>query len=90
MIFMVGGEALRPYVSFIPSSVFDILANKKFAVTIGQLVAFYALNHYITVTGAFEVTVADVSIWSKLSSGIMPTAENIIEGLLDLGYKIRN
>ena len=77
VLVVVGALTIERFVA-LPQDVRD----KKMMVVMGSMFLGNTLRNSLTSTGAFEVLYDDSTIWSKLTTGQMPsTREDIVGGL---------
>ena len=88
---LFGGTKLKGYLTFIPGGVFDFIEKNKWSVIIGNFLFHQVVNQYLKSSGAFEISVGGVEIWSKLQKKTLPKIKDIakifIEKGIDVNYK---
>ncbi len=84
----VGGNYVRPYLTFVPQQVFTFLDNKKWMVLIFNFFIVGKISSALNSTGAFEVSINGKQVLSKLTDGVLPTFNVIIEAIEKMGLNI--
>jgi selT/selW/selH-like putative selenoprotein len=88
MILIVGGDNVKPYLTFIPDRVFQFINEKKWMLGIASFFLGSQLSSSLGSTGAFEVTCNGSLIWSKLQKHAIPTVEQISNLVKNFGYEL--
>lgn len=88
---LFGGTKLKGHLTFIPGGVFDFIEKNKWSVIIGNFLFHQIVNQYLRSSGAFEISVDGVEIWSKLQKKSLPKIKDIakifVEKGIDVNYK---
>jgi thioredoxin reductase-like selenoprotein T len=83
---MVGSSVLASF--GIPEPAFlKEIANNKLAAA-GVLFLINQCGHSMLTTGAFEIFYNDRLVYSKLESGKLPTAEDLVHALRSVGFDV--
>lgn len=89
MVIIVGGQAVRRYLTFIPNAFFQFLDNNKFIVGLFNFMGVGYIMNQLNSSFAFEVTSSNETIWSKLASNALPTASVVVDVLKNKGYNLQ-
>jgi selT/selW/selH-like putative selenoprotein len=88
IVLIVGGENVKPYLTFIPDNVFTFIKEKKWMLGIFSFFVGGQLSSAVGSTGAFEVYCNDALIWSKLQRNALPSIEQLANLIKDFGYEL--
>jgi hypothetical protein len=84
----VGGNYVRPYLTFVPQQVFTFLDDKKWMVLIFNFFIVGKISSALNSTGAFEVSINGKHVLSKLTDGVLPTFNVIVGAIEKMGLNI--
>ena len=81
---MVGGETIFSKLNMTPPLIYHKLIEKKMIVMMGVIFLGNNLHNFLSNSGAFEVTLGDQTVYSKISSGQLPQIDYVIHRLFEL------
>jgi hypothetical protein len=55
LIIIFGGEYVKPYITFIPPNILELIEQKKWAFAIGTYLGGSMISNFLQTSGAFEV-----------------------------------
>ena len=85
---IVGGDNLKPYLTFLPDRFFTFVNEKKWMLGIFSFFVGNQLSSAVGSTGAFEIYCNESLIWSKLQKNTMPTVEQLASMIKSFGYEL--
>lgn len=85
---IVGGDNIKPYLSFIPDRFFTFVSEKKWMLGIFSFFVGNQLSTAVGSTGAFEIYCNDSQIWSKLQRNSIPNVEQLASLIKSFGYEL--
>ena len=88
IVLIVGGEHVKPYLTFIPDSVFTFVKEKKWMLGIFSFFVGNQLSSSVGSTGAFEIYCNEALIWSRLQKNSIPTLEQLAGLIKQYGYEL--
>ena len=88
IVLVVGGDHVKPYLTFIPERVFRFINEKKWMLGIFSFFIGGQISSSIGSTGAFEVFCNESLIWSKLQRNALPTVEQLADLIKNFGYEL--
>jgi hypothetical protein len=90
MAISLGGNYIKPYLTFIPQEVFNFLEQKKMYVLMINFFVIGQVSSYLTKTGAFEVNVNGTLVLSKLKDNILATTKDIVGVIETIGLELNH
>jgi selT/selW/selH-like putative selenoprotein len=88
MAIAFGAKYVKNYLRFIPESVFNFMESKMLFIIIINYFVLGQLSSYFQKTGAFEISINNQDIFSKLKNNTIPNYADVVNKIEELGFAL--